>query len=346
MKTICKDCGQDYGKLTKDKICNYCARRRANCNYLKKDYIPLIKIKGTIEYNRAMGKRASAEAKRIEEGRSITQQVKKQDRKKPGPKPKSKLVEEPVNVKIKSKIEEEVEKDLTKYYTDKGILVKNDFLPLEIIFEWFFSLCQKENYMIDLDKRRQVYDMLIVDYLHELKNANLADRTYFADVGEKIAIVQQRRTPIDNEVDKYKVIEPIIQMIQENEELMNQLVDIRIKLIEKCKAQQDPKYISNTPSLQEHDFVIKSVTEEGPIRKISKPNLKNKYQAKVLNVRGLYGNPTPQTFFYKSSLFADSLEEAKQNFIEYLKRDFPTLIYKTSDVIIESWVENSEKRSS
>lgn len=343
MKTMCKDCGQDYGKLTRDGICNYCARRRANCNYLKKDYIPLIKIKGTAEYNRAMGKRASSEAKRIEEGRSIKQQVnKKKSSKKPGPKPKSEVVDK----QVKSNIEEAVEKDLAKYYTDKGILVKNDFLPLEIIYEWFFSICQKENYMMDLDRRRQVYDMLIVDYLHELKHANLADRTYFADIGEKIAIVQQMRTPVDNEVDKYKVIEPLILKIQENEELMKLLIDTRIKLIEKCKAQQDPKYISNTPSLQEHDYVIKSINDEGPIRKISKPNLKNKYQAKILNVRGLYGNPTPQTFFYSSSLFADSIEEAKQNFLEYMKRDFSTLIYKTSDVIIEPWVENSEKRSS
>jgi len=337
IKTVCKDCGQDYGKLTRDGICNYCARRRANCNYLKKDYIPLIKIKGTVEYNRAMGKRASSEAKKIEEGRSIKQQVTK---KKPEPKPKIK--EEPK----KSNIKEAVEKDLTKYYTDKGILVKNDFLPLEIIYEWFFSICQKENYMMDLDRRRQVYDMLIVDYLHELKHANLADRTYFADIGEKIAIVQQMRTPVDNEVDKYKVIEPLILKIQENEELMKLLIDTRIKLIEKCKAQQDPKYISNTPSLQEHDYVIKSVNDEGPIRKISKPNLRNKYRARILNVRGLYGNPTPQTFEYKSSLFANSAEEARQNFLDYLKRDFPTLIYKTSDVIIEPWVENSEKRSS
>ena len=154
------------------------------------------------------------------------------------------------------------------------------------------------------------------------------------------------RTPVDNEVDKYKVIEPLILKIQENEELMKLLIDTRIKLIEKCKAQQDPKYISNTPSLQEHDYVIKSVNDEGPIRKISKPNLRNKYRARILNVRGLYGNPTPQTFEYKSSLFANSAEEARQNFLDYLKRDFPTLIYKTSDVIIEPWVENSEKRSS
>lgn len=345
MKTICKDCGQDYGKLTQSGICTYCARRKANCNYLKKDYIPLIKIKGTIEYNRAMGKRAAAEVKRIEEGRSLTQIKTKKSSKKPSPKSEQKSTETLVNKQVKSRVEEDVEKDLTKYYTDKGILVKNDFLPLEIIFEWFFNICQKDNYMIDLDKRRQIYDTLIVDYLHELKNADLADRTYFADIGEKIAIVQKRRTPIDNEVDKYKVIEPIIKKIQENEEFMNQLVDIRIKLIEKVKAQQDPKYISNTPSLQEHDFVIKSETEEGPIRKISKPNLKNKYGVRILNVRGLYGDPTPKEFKYTKSVWADSIEEAKQNFIEYLKKDFPTLVYKTSDVIVEPWIENLEKRS-
>lgn len=337
MKTVCKDCGQDYGRLTKDGICNYCARRRANCNYRKMDYIPLIKIKGTSEYNRAMGKRASSEAKRIEEGRSLTQLVKKKPGRKPGTKSK---VEEP-----KSNVKEMVEKDLTKYYTDKGILVKNDFLPLEVIFEWFFGLCQKDNYMIDLDKRRQVYDMLIVDYLHELKNVNLTNRTYFADIGEKIAIIQQMRTPIDNEVDKYKVIEPVIQKIQENEDLMKLLVDTRIKLLEKCKLQQDPKYISNTPSLQEHDFVIKSVTEEGPIRKISKPNLRNKYRAKILNVRGLYGNPNPQNFEYNLCLFANSIEEAKQNFIDYMKKNFSTLSYNMSDIVIEPWVDNLEKRS-
>ena len=346
MKTICKDCGQDYGKLSKDGICYYCGRRRSNAIYRGNMYIPLIKLKGTTEYNRAMGKRASAEAKRIEEGRSLKQKATK----KVTPKKETKIIEEPkeiINIPIvpsKSNAEEAVEKDITKYYTDKGILVKNDFLPLEVIFEWFFGLCQKDNYMIDLDKRRQVYDMLIVDYLHELKNANLADRTYFADIGEKIAIVQQMRTPIDNEVDKYKVIEPIIQKIQENEELMKLLIDTRIKLLEKCKAQEDPKYISNTPSLQEHDYVIKSVTEAGPIRKISKPNLKNKYGIEITSVRGLYGNPAPQPFKYNSSIFADTPEEAKQNFINYLKRDFPTLIYREQDIIVKPWTE-PEKRS-
>ena len=335
MKTVCKDCGKDYGKLTRAGICSYCARRKANCSYLKKDYIPLIKLEGTIEYNRAMGRRAATEAKKIKRGRPSKKQVIQKE---------SELIikERPK----KSNIEKAVEEDLIKYYTDKGISVKDDFLPLEIMYEWFFGICQKDNYMMDLDRRRQVYDTLIVDYLHELKNANLLDRTYFADIGEKIAIVQQRRTPVDNEVDKYKVIEPLIQKIQDNEELMKLLMDTRIKLIEKCKAQEDPKYISNTPSLQDHDYVVKSTTETGPIRRISKPNLRNKYKAKVLNVRGLYGNPASQTFDYKLSLFANSIEEAKQGFIKFLKRDFPTLMYKESDVIIEPWSENPEKRSS
>lgn len=327
--TICKDCGQDYGKLNKEGICAFCVKRKANCKYTKRLYIPLIKLKGSDEYYKAMNRR---DLSKLEKEPEV--------KKKRGRKPKQKLE---IEEQIKSNVQEIVEKDLTKYYTDKGISVKDDFLPLESAFEWFFGICQKDNYMIDLDKRRQIYDMLIVDYLHELKNANLADRTYFADIGEKIAIIQQMRTPIDNEVDKYKVIEPLIQKIQENEELMKLLTDTRIKLIEKCKAQEDPKYISNTPSLQEHDFVIKSVTEDSPVRKLSKPELKNKYAIEISKVKGLYGNPTPQPFNYNGYILADNPDEAKQNFISFMKKEFPTLTYLTTDIKVSPWIE-SEKR--
>lgn len=321
METICKDCGQDYGNLNRNGICFYCSRRKANFKYHKKEYIPLINIKGSKEYDRAMSKR-------------IGMTVKKETN------TKETNTKEIIHNKIEMK--EIVEKDLEKYYKDKGITSNNNFISLEIIFEWFYSLCQEENYMIDLDKRRQIYDMLIVDYLHELKHANLDDRNYFADVGEKIAIVQQMRTPIDSEVDKYKVIEPVIQKVQKDDELMKLLMDVRIKLLEKIKIQQDPKYISNTPSLQEHDFVIKSVTEEGPVRKISKPTLKNRYTAKILSVKGLYGNPISQPFYYKSSIFADSVEEAKQSFLKMMKKDFSNLFYKTSDVVIEPWSDSND----
>ena len=254
---------------------------------------------------------------------------------------KKELTIEPIQEQ--SNIKEIVDTDLKKYYIDKGIPIDDSYMPLETVFEWFYSLCQRSNYMIDLDKRRQIYDSLIVDYLHELKDVSSTDRNYFADIGEKISIVQKLRTPVDNEVDKYKIIEPVIELIQNNNELMTQLQEVRTKLLDIIKNQQDPKYVSNTPSLQEHDFVIKSVSNEGPIRRVSRPNLKNKYSIKVLNVLGLYGNPTPQTFYYNSGVFATSEDDAKKEFISYLRKDFPSLRYKTTDIVVEPWSESRKE---
>ena len=343
-KTICKDCEQDYGYLNNKGICIYCSRRKSNLKYLGKEYIPLAEIKGTVEYRRAISKRESAIAKSKEKEKEVKSLKKKVQT-------KAEIIAEQKEIDIETRriksfgVEDKVKEDIEKYYNDKGIIVRDDYQPLEIVFEWLFNLCQKDNYMIDLDRRRQVYEMLIVDYLHELKNVGVADREYFADIGEKIAIVQNLRTPIDNEVDKYVVIEPFIKKIQENQELMTMLQDLRIKLLNKIKNQEDPKYISKTPSLQNYDFVITPV-DSAPelVRKISKPELKNRYAVEIAKVKGLYGNPQPQPFNYNGYILADTPEEAKQNFINFMKREFPTLSYVTSDIKISLWSE-SEKRS-
>ena len=317
---ICPDCGMTVESVgRKTGICTYCTRRKNNCSYRGVDYVPLIKIKGTSEYNRAMGRRLGT----LERNQEKVPEVEE--------------IKSEYEVIQTSNIEQEVEKDINKYIVDKGVKVDDNFLPLETIFEWFYGLCQKDNYISDLDLRRQIYDMLIVDYLHELK-VSVTDRNYFADIGEKIAIVQQRRTPVDNEVDKYKVIEPIIKKLQEDEDFLKLLQETRIKLLEKVKAQENPKYISSTPSLQEHDYVVQPVDNNQPIRTLSKPTRQNKYGVEIKRVKGLYGNPTYQPFKYNSYIYANDETEAKKKFKSYMKESFPSLIYSDSDIVIRPWI--------
>ena len=67
---ICKDCEMEVEKLNKEGICHQCYIRKTNNVYLNKKngtnnpYVPLKDIKGTIEYNRVMGRRAATNKKK------------------------------------------------------------------------------------------------------------------------------------------------------------------------------------------------------------------------------------------------------------------------------------------
>lgn len=79
-KPICPDCEQETDKLVSTTgTCIQCYKRFQTAKTKKIEYIPLVNIKGTKEYNRAMGRRNSAKAKRTEKVDNIKSQTKKED---------------------------------------------------------------------------------------------------------------------------------------------------------------------------------------------------------------------------------------------------------------------------
>lgn len=327
---ICPDCEMETDKLVSTTgTCMFCYKRQQNKKYKGEEYIPLKDIKGTIEYNRVMGRRNSTKAKH-----------KPTTAKKPGrPKKATALNEYNTNnyisliTKISLEVEDEVKKDIENFFNKKGIK-DTQHIPLEIIFEWFYTLCQENNYIEDLKLEKQCYDTLIINYMHELK-ADIQDETTYTKVGKKIAMIQNRRTPIDNELDKFNKIKSVFDYLKNNQEFMSLLQDARVELLKLIEKQKDPKYISDTPSMQKYDFVIQPVNKEEPVvRKINNPTIKNEYTIKILKVRNLYGNPSYQPFNYTSTITASSIEEARASFLAFMKRDFPNVTFNTKDVII------------
>lgn len=80
-KIICPDCGLEVDKLVSSTgTCISCYKRYQDKKHKGKEYIPLIKLKGTTEYNRAMGKRLKTRERKtnqtanekIEENSEIT----------------------------------------------------------------------------------------------------------------------------------------------------------------------------------------------------------------------------------------------------------------------------------
>lgn len=327
---ICPDCEMETDKLVSTTgTCMFCYKRKQNKKYKGEEYIPLKDIKGTIEYNRVMGRRNSTKTKH-----------KPTVAKKPGrPKKATALNEYNTNnyvsliTKISLEVEDEVKKDIENFFNKKGIK-DTQHIPLEIIFEWFYTLCQENNYIEDLKLEKQCYDTLIINYMHELK-ADIQDETTYTKVGKKIAMIQNRRTPTDNELDKFNKIKSVFDYLKNNQEFMSLLQDARVELLKLIEKQKDPKYISDTPSMQKYDFVIQPVNKEEPVvRKINNPTIKNEYTIKILKVRNLYGNPNYQPFNYTSTITASSIEEARASFLAFMKRDFPNVTFNTKDVII------------
>lgn len=61
MTNICPDCGMETDHLVSTTgTCTLCYKRQQNCKSLNKEYKPLVSLKGTVEYNRAMGRRQKA----------------------------------------------------------------------------------------------------------------------------------------------------------------------------------------------------------------------------------------------------------------------------------------------
>jgi len=314
---ICPDCEMEVKKLTSRGICTKCYKRIYSCKTKEKEYIPLKDLKGTKEYNRAMGRRLSSISKNTDEK---DYNIVKVD------------VSKDICISTNSnEIKDKLDNDIKNYYTKLGIESDSNYIPLQVIFEWFYGLCQEESYIDILESKRNIYDTLIVDALHELKANTKADKKFYASIGERMALIQSKRTPIDNEYEKYLIVKPAFDYLKNDSNFKKLLQDCRINLIKRLEDESNPKYITSTESMKDNDYTIFS--DEIKTRKLKTEPRKN-YYFKIKKVRNLYGNSNYQPFIYTSSITASSETEAKDKFLNYIRYNFSRLAFNVDDIEI------------
>lgn len=325
---LCPDCEMEVDHLVSSTgTCIACYKRYQNMKYRKMDYVPLKDIKGTPEYNRAMGKRLGSANK------STKKKTTKNSR-------DYNIKNVTVKNVIRNSVEKEVNTDIEELFKEKGVSTFINYLPIEIMVEWLFDLCQEINYIGDLNLQKQLYDTLVSGYLHVLKNpeSNSFSDDEFANISKKIKIIQDKRTPVDSELDKYNVVAPVFEFLQNNTEFKTLIQDCRINLKKMLGATENPVYKTNIKSLQDYDFV--SPTSSEKIRKLNLiksdvvSSKQHYYKVKINKVRNLYGNKSYTEFIYDKVIYAVNEDEARKNFLAFMKKDFSNVIFNESDVVL------------
>lgn len=323
----CPDCGIEVEKLNKSGICRQCAVRKTNAKYHNVTYVPLIKLKGTPEYHKAMCRRSRNPVKTKKTTSKTTNNI-----------IKSVQSETKSLDLIKKKAKEEVLKDIQHFRDKKDIkdLLTNQ-QQLVAAFDFLYMILNNDlDRNIDLNK--QIFDSLMLDYFHEVKPNNQFDSLEaYALHGAKEAYLQELRTPIIY-LDKINsILDKAFALLKIDVNFMSNLKDVKTELDEYLKGLDNQKYLTTTPSMQKYDFVINKDKEE--IRNISKPHIQNKYSARLKKVRGLYGDMNYKPFEYKPPIYADTEEQAKEKFVEVLLKDFGSLSYDTDDIQISLYTE-------
>lgn len=318
----CPDCRLEVEKLNKNGVCKQCALRKTNAKYHKVPYVPLYQIKGTSEYNRVISRRLASSDKKYES--SNTNIVIKKS--------------EPNTLDIiKEKAKEEVLKDIQHFKDSKGIRdLMIDYNQLIMGFDLLYMILTNDIYR-NIDLTKQIFDSLMIDYFHEVKPNNQFDNLEdYALHGAKEAYLQKLRTPIIYLDKANSIIDEAFALLKIDNNFMSNLKEVKKKLDDFIKEKENNIYLTTTPSMQKYDFVVNKDRE---FRSLSAPHIQNKYSAKLKKVRGLYGDMSYKPFDYKPPIYADSIEEAKEKFIEILLKNFGSLNYDTEDIQISLYTE-------
>lgn len=324
----CPDCEMEVDSLVKSTgTCKLCYKRFQNMKYRQMDYVPLKDIKGTIEYNRVMGRRLGAQKRN-----KTTKQ----------PKQNKNIIKTSSSLdELRQRAKAEVQIDVEHYRKSKDIKPL-DISSIQLVqaFDLLHTILINDiGKQINLNK--QIFDMLMLDYFHEVKpNMAFDNLEAYALHGAKEECIQELRTPIIELDGVYKIIDEAFSKFRENIEFMNIVKKTKTELDIYLANHQNPVYLTTTPSLQKYDFVVNK--DKDLPRAVSRPNRQNKYYAMIRKVKGLYGNSNYQPFHYKPAIYANDMDEAKQIFLDTIQKDFGNLIFNTKDVMITLY---SEKES-
>ena len=342
----CPDCEMEVENLVKSTgTCLACYKRYQNMKYRKEEYVPLKNIKGTKEYNQAMGRRLGA-SKRKEAGKPTRKTVKIV---KEASDPLKQALE-----KIQKEVSKELNETLEKEMTKRGVKKIENVIPLTFLLPSMFDLFQEENTIKQRMVLDAIYENQIIDSLHILKQNNLDDFFLDTRVGSRQRQLQELRTPNKYELELYNCYKEFIESVKSNQGLMGLLTEANIKFQKTLDNQKNPIYKTNSEFMKDYDFVVHDET-----KKDKKLNynyniipVKHKYRVRIYNCKGLFGNPTPQTFMYKNKDSGDEetyieapTEQDAINIVKAMMRDhFSSVKYFPKDIEVIAWEEHLKQQ--
>lgn len=307
---ICPDCELEVDKLNSRGICGDCYKRIYSCKGKGREYIPLKDIKGTVEYNRAMGRRLATREKRENSEKKINKKVipVKEDK------------TEDVKIKYYAKVNKDLENEFKKENINKDYL-KTD-LPEWV--ETFWGLLQDDNIILDATKANKVFDSLSYLYLHNQLRVEWEDQSTILENSLYAKALLELRRPTKDFINYWKSIAKVINYIKEDENLMALIQDCRNNCYVKKLEQDSPLYFTEIDNDLSQSMDNAVITDK-----------EYKYYNIKVTVKGLYGHNYNETFKLDTPMYALSEESAKKKFIEFMNDKFPTVKYNPVNIKIE-----------
>lgn len=314
---ICKDCEMEVEKVSKKTgRCHKCTIRKNNCDYKKIEYVPLKDLKGTPEYNRVMGRRyhgtktAEIVVDKINEKeiKSDVEQIEDTQRK---------IANETVDKDIQDAIE--------RLKIDKSTLN----LPFMFVLDSFCNIFDK-SIIRAKEVMQKEYDTLIADRLHVLIHTD--EYAEICKVGLEQKYIQEKRVIVKNEMKLYEPFRTFVDSLL-NDEIYKEQIKIAIEDYKRIKEElNDPKYITDTLSMQDKDFVMSF--NKNTMRTIVERKKQKRYYCAV-GCYNLYGNKDKALLEANGGMIATDEKEAKEKFKQFIKTYFDTVVYSEKDIIIK-----------
>lgn len=318
---FCPDCELETDKLNYRGICERCYKRMTNKKYRGQEYKPLASIKGTKEYNRAMGK--------------ILKTIEEKKGKKPKMKPIATKTSETVFSKkedLKSIYYGKVSKDIKNAFAENNL--SEDYLKsnnLENFVETFLSLMQEDNnsFIIQCKKAEKIFNDLGKLYNHQKESYSWDEIDKINEISYAEKALFELRRPTKETLDAYIAIDDIISYLQKDEQFMELLKEVRINLKQRLENQKNKIYLSEvTSNLTDIEQKVE--------------NKLKLYNCKVWCFN-LYGNPQKTLFTANNGVKARNEIDAKIRFKAFLQDKFPNITYKEADIIIEEMELDGEQ---
>ena len=316
---ICPDCEFEVEKLNKKGICKRCAKRVADAKYKDREYIPLKDCKDSRAY-KIVKKRIEIESE----------------------KENKELIEEKVESEIERKkdriqiAEEVVEKDIKDRIKKLNINPNIVEMPLELVLESFVRIFNK-SIVNEKTLLKNEYEVFITDRLHKLLHTDDFDE--IAQIGLEEKQIEERRTKLKRELNLYSPFSDIIEDLIKDDVFKARL-DVAIDEYERIKKSYEKQiYVSNTLSMQDLDFTIKSKNKIVERKLAERKPMKKFYAAVPCN--NLYGNRDKTLFEANGGIIAENEEIAKQRLKDILKQ-FNGIFYNEKDIIIREYNEAND----
>lgn len=325
----CPDCGIELTEENKVKrgkhigLCRKCFKRIQSNEYLNrkngtnKKYIPIkdLKYVDPVEYNRVMGRRLSelnkqkTKTKKIVKNNILKNESNKED--------------------VKLTYYSKVSKDLNKAFEESNI--NTDYLKYSNLPLWintFISLLSEDensNFVMQCKKGEIIFNNLFNLYQHERENLDWDDIESINNIGYAEKALQELRRPTKELLDYYYSIDPIVEHLKQDKELLDLINIAKEELKNKEEAHKNPVFYSKVNS----DLV--------EVVNISKTNVETKTKLFDCTVwcYNLNGNPRKSLFRVNDGMRARNEVDAKLRFKTFLREKFSSVIYNDNDISIK-----------